>query len=314
MSLHTYDVLVVGSGPAGMSAAVSSAAEGYSTLVVEPGSLGGQVAHSSRVENVIGWPIGLPGHVLMEQTVKQAHRLGVEFSQRRVTGLAVGRPDGLVDVSLDHRLEFAAAKAVVLATGVRTRKLTAPGCEALEGRGVWYMTTPRNEEACTIRPAVVVGAGNSAGQAAIHLATRSPRVLLVVRGNDISRSMSHYLVERIRQTPNVEVRYRTQVDQCDPGADGDIEAAWLSDPAGSSKVYCGGVYVMIGAAPSVEWTGLQLDDDGYIVAPDFATSMPGVLAVGDVRSGSVKRVATAAGEGAAAMRHINRLVRPELYQ
>jgi thioredoxin reductase (NADPH) len=300
-----HDVIIIGSGPAGMSAAISSAAEGYKTLVVESGVLGGQAFHSSRIENVFGYPGGVSGKVLMERSIEQAERLGVEFLQ----GTAVSLDEfGTRKVGVGVDCDVLFTKAAVIATGVQHRKLDAPGCVELEGKGVYYMTTPGNEEACTLRPAIVVGAGNSAGQAALHLARRSPKVIMVVRGRSIVDSMSAYLVERIAATPNIEVKYLASIQNCyDTGNSIGVQ---LLQNTRQFDINAGGVYVMIGATPQSFWTGLQTDSEGYLVAPEMQTSLPGVLAIGDVRYGSVKRVASAAGEGATVMRHVNRLVNP----
>lgn len=316
--MSDYDVIIVGAGPAGLSAAVSSATEGYRTLVLDRDpTWGGQVRHSSRVENVMGFPLGIPGKVLAERAVQQAERFGATFQVGRVMGLVPThpQPEPGSHTPRIHALltdgEALSAKAVVLATGVQYRKLDAPGCVELEGRGVFYMHTPSAEEACSLRPAVVVGAGNSAGQAAIHLARRVPRVIMVVRGADITSSMSEYLVQRIRRTPNIEVMYHSRVARCERRDDTTLWVTINHGRSGSRNLSTdvGAVFVFIGARPQSAWSNLTLDEEGYILAPDLMTSMPGVLAIGDVRSGSVKRVASAAGEGAFAMRHINRLVR-----
>ena len=310
--MKQHDVVVVGSGPAGISAAISSAAEGYRTLVIDSAqSWGGQAFHSSRIENVFGYPQGVPGKVLMDRSVQQAERLGVTFLRSRAT--AIEQMDGELWLGVGGRTDDAGpmvrTKSVVLATGVEYRRLDAPGCRELEGKGVFYMTTPGADEACAFQPAVVVGGGNSAGQAALHMSQRARKVLLVVRRGDIASTMSDYLVKRIERTPNIDIRYHTTIDRC-YGRDY-IAGVELHSPDAAEEVKVGAVFVMIGAVPTVKWAPVDRDSDGFIVAPDLETSMPGVLAIGDVRSGSVKRVASAAGEGAYAMRHINRLVKGE---
>lgn len=309
-----HDVIVVGSGPGGMSAAISSAAEGYSTLVIDSApQWGGQAFHSSRIENVFGYPQGIPGRELMERSVAQAERLGVQFQRGRAVDLLVDAKGLWLDVDdiRDGQPYSYTPKAIVLATGVEYRRLDAPGCRELEGKGVFYMTTPRAEEACTLKPAVVVGGGNSAGQAALHMAQRARQVILVVRRDNLTDTMSDYLVRRIERTPNISVWYRSQVTAC--YGDNYITHVDLvqngGEVEGPQLQAVGAVFVMIGAEPTVSWAPVLRDPDGFIIAPDLETSMPGVLAIGDVRAGSVKRVASAAGEGAYAMRHINQLVR-----
>ncbi len=320
--MKQVDVAIIGSGPAGLSAAISSASEGYSTLVIDAAEKwGGQAAASTRIENVFGYPLGIPGSTLTDMAVKQAQRLGVEFLRGKATTLTPNFDAKLAEIVLDRpdgRFEVIAAKATVLAMGVKYRKLDIGDSRKLEGKTVFYATTASSDEVCRIRPCVVVGGGNSAGQAAIHLSRYAPKVYLVIRGNSLEAGMSDYLSSRIKHTPNIEVRLNTQVD--DVMEDGPDTVVWLADPLSSQPITASALFVMIGAEPNTKWTGVKLDEKGYIYAPDYVAHHPephrlgwlvphdNILAVGDVRAGSVKRVASGIGEGATIMRHINRIV------
>lgn len=310
------DVAIVGSGPAGLSAAISSASEGYSTLVIDSAEKwGGQASAATRIENVFGYPLGIPGVELMQRSVAQAQRLGSEFLRGQVQHLDA---NGVLLVEG----QLVKAKAVVLAMGVRYRRLEVGDAAKLEGKSVFYATSMQGDEICRLRPCVVVGGGNSAGQAAVHLARYSPKVYLVIRGDRLDAGMSAYLADRIRQTPNIEVKLRSEVTYVGEQPDGSVEVDLdTGGPNGYASAFvASAVFVMIGATPNAEWTSLALDEKGYIMAPDYVARTPGnlrhangrelanVLAIGDIRSGSVKRVAAAAGEGATVMRHINRIV------
>lgn len=320
--MKEVDVAIVGSGPAGLSAAISCASEGYRTLVIDAAAKwGGQAGAATRIENVFGYPLGISGQALIDRSVAQAQRLGAEFLHDRAIGF-VSRPragrESDPGLLLDSD-EVVVAKAVVLAMGVRYRRLNVGDAAKLEGKSVFYATSMNGDEVCRLRPCVVVGGGNSAGQAAVHLSRYSPKVYLVIRGAELGAIMSAYLTERIKQTPNIEVRLNTEIVDLKEDSTGSVVVdfnkpePWMTDIG----VLASAVFVMIGAEPNAEWTGLQLDEKGYIVAPDFRAHQKGdslsvlytnVLAIGDIRSGSVKRVASAAGEGATIMRHINRIV------
>jgi thioredoxin reductase (NADPH) len=326
--MREVDVAIVGSGPAGLSAAISSASEGYRTLVIDNApSWGGQAGAATRIENVFGYPLGIPGKELMQRSVAQAQRLGAEFVRGRAVALTSRDRFAhiLYEDGSDHA-EQVAAKAIVLAMGVRYRRLDVGDAAKLEGKSVFYATSMSGDEICRLRPCVVVGGGNSAGQAAVHLSRYSPKVYLVVRGDSLEKGMSAYLSDRIKQTPNIEVMLETVISGLEERTDGAVDIVFDHDTPSmderESYTTASAVFVMIGAEPNAEWTGLSTDEWGYIYAPEFTTWTPGplphnhiggrhlpnVLAIGDIRSGSVKRVAAAAGEGATVMRHINRIM------
>ena len=321
-----YDVCIVGGGPAGLAAAVYAASEGLAVVVVEGHSPGGQAGQSAAIENYLGFPKGLTGADLAQRAVAQVSRFGAEMVLARdVVGLERRGPVHAVLLDGGDAIE---ARAVVVATGVSYRVLPADGLEPLTGRGVYYGATASEASQCEGDEVYVVGAANSAGQAVLQLARYASRVVMVVRGSSLQDSMSKYLVERIAAAPNVEVRLRTEVvagrgeghlegltlEHRDTGDREDVETSWL--------------FVFIGASPRTDWLGdsvvrdehgfvatgqdLLLDHrgDGWPLAqrPPFAleTSVPGVFAAGDVRLGSMKRVASAVGEGAMTVHFVHR--------
>ena len=317
-----YDLCIVGGGPAGLAAAVYAASEGLATVVVERDAPGGQAGQSASIENYLGFPKGLSGADLTHRAVAQASRFGAEMVLARdVVGFETRGPvravllDGSADIE---------ARAVLVASGVSYRRLEAPGLEALVGRGIHYGASA-SEAAQTVGEDVyVVGAANSAGQAALNFARYARRVVLVVRGASLEASMSQYLVERILTTPNVEVRLRTEVGGA--RGDGHLEAITLvdRDTGAQEEVATSWVFVFIGAAPHTDWLGdtVARDAHGFVLTgPDlpadvpwpldrgpFAleTSVPGVFAAGDVRRDSMKRVASAVGEGAMSVYLVHR--------
>jgi thioredoxin reductase (NADPH) len=328
-----FDLVVVGAGPAGLSAAVYGASEGLETVVVEPEAVGGQAGTSSLIRNYLGFPRGVSGAALARQAYLQAWVFGASvLFMRRAAGL---RPDGRggggaaapgLGVVLDDGVEVA-GRAVVVATGVAYRRLDVPALEALQGAGVFYGAGAAEAPALAGQAVYVVGAGNSAGQAALHLARFAARVTLLVRGAALAASMSEYLIRQLEAAGNVELRFRTRV--VDGGGVGWLERLVLEDAAGAREtVAAAALFVLIGAQPHTDWLPAVLarDPGGYLLTGDdllrdghppagwplgrrplpLETSVPGVFAAGDVRHGSTKRVATAVGEGAAAIQAVHR--------
>ena len=319
-----YDLCIVGGGPAGLAAAVYAASEGLRTVVVEREAPGGQAGQSASIENYLGFPKGLSGADLTHRAVAQAARFGAEMVLAR--DVVAFEPRGPVRAVRfgDTELE---ARALLVATGVSYRRLEAPGVEALTGRGVYYGASASEAVQCQGDEVYVVGAANSAGQAALNLARYAKRVVLVVRGGALEDSMSLYLVARIRTVPNIDVRLRSEV----VAARGEthLEAVTLADrdSGEEEEVLTSWLFVFIGASPRTDWLGSDVarDEKGFVItghdllasaqatswplsrAP-FAleTSVPGVFAAGDVRLDSMKRVASAVGEGAMSVYLVHR--------
>ncbi|MGP3949899.1 FAD-dependent oxidoreductase [Streptomyces sp. 7N604] len=317
------DVAIVGAGPAGLTAAVYAASEGLDTVLLERAVSGGQAGTSPLIRNYPGFPHGIAGGDLMGQTCEQAWLMGahIVFAQQAV-GLE-RRGDRQVVHLLDG--SDVSAPAVVIATGIDWRRLGVPRLEALVGSGVFYGAAVSESRAMQDQDVFVVGAGNSAGQAATHLARHARTVTLVVRGESLAKSASAYLVRAVEATPNIIVRYRTEV--VDGGGEGRLEYLTLADRTAGAveRVPATALFIMIGGEPHTQWLpdGIARDDQGYLLtgrgireesaahghhgrAPlPLETSMPGVFAAGDVRKGSIKRVASAVGEGATAVRLVH---------
>ena len=314
-----YDLCIVGGGPAGLAAAVYGASEGLSTVVVEREAPGGQAGTSASIENYLGFPKGLSGADLTMRAVAQVSRFGVEMVLARdVVGIETRGPVRAVILD-DGEIE---SRAVVVATGVSYRKLEAPGVAELAGRGVYYGATASEATQVSGDVVHVVGAANSAGQATLQLARYAERVVMVVRGPSLAASMSSYLVERIGATPNVEVRFNSEV--CGATGEGHLERLTLRDRRDGSTedIATSWLFVFIGAQPRTDWLGATVsrDDHGFIVTGTglgdgwplsdrspypLETSIPGVFAAGDVRLDSMKRVASAVGEGAMAVSFVH---------
>ena len=320
-----YDVCIVGGGPAGLAAGVYAASEGLSTVIVEREGPGGQAGQSAAIENYLGFPRGLTGSDLTQRAVAQATRFGVEMVlPRDAVGLETRGPVHAVLLDGGHEVE---ARTVIVATGVSYRRLDAEGVEELTGRGVYYGVTASDASLCADEDVYLVGAANSAGQAALNLARFAKRVVLVARGSSLHTSMSRYLVERIEATPNIECRFASRVVACT--GEGHLESLTLQDLGDSSKetVPASWLFIFIGASPRTEWLGpaVARDEKGFIVTGleltgpahgarwplerppgTLETSLPGVFAAGDVRLESMKRVASAVGEGAMAIHLVHR--------
>jgi thioredoxin reductase (NADPH) len=322
-----FDVVIVGAGPAGLSAAVYGASEGLRTLVVDEGGIGGQARSSSLIRNYLGFPRGVSGHRLAEQAYEQASVFGASFVfMHRVT--ALGRSGSQFVLSLTEGRRVG-AEVVILATGASYRRLGVPTLEALTGAGVFYGGPASEAHALSGADVFVAGGGNSAGQAALYLARYARRVTLVVRGASLGARMSHYLTQEIRATPSIDVRTSTTI----VGGTGDGRLRQLvlrhASVGDDETVAADALFVLIGARPHTDWlpsdiardrygflyTGEDVvDHDGWPLArPPSAleTSLPKVLAVGDVRHGSVKRVASAVGEGSIAVQLVHNLLAAE---
>ena len=325
---HVYDVAIVGAGPAGLATAVYGASEGLSVAVRDARSFGGQAGASARIENYLGVPTGISGMALAGRAYTQAQKFGARMlipaevdrlTCRRSSAsepLAVGLCDGRAILS----------RAVVIATGARYRRPECANLKAMEGHGVWYWASPIEAKVCAGQEVVLVGGGNSAGQAAVYLAGHTSKVWLLVRSGSLSSSMSRYLIDRISSIANIEVRTRTEIVELTGSQQSGVESVrWEHRETGREEEHAARhVFMFLGADPSTEWLqdcDVVLDDKGFIKtgsdatarkavtskAERFAleTSVPGVFAIGDVRSGSVKRVGSAIGEGAAVVAQIH---------
>jgi thioredoxin reductase (NADPH) len=292
----TFDVVIVGAGPAGLAAAVYAGAEGLRALVIDELAVGGQAATSSRIENYMGFPTGISGADLCARGEIQALKFGTRFAvPRRVT--LVAKSGVGYRLTLDDGVAVS-ARAIVVATGVQYRRLRLDRLEDFEGAGVSYAATELEARHVQGRAAVVIGGGNSAGQAAMFLSRRAARVHLVVRGASLATSMSDYLIERIRKNDAITLHFNAEVVALHGGET--LEGITLRTPESDQHLAAAGLFVMVGAAPNTGWlSGLvDLDAKGFVLTDaSLATSSPGIFAVGDVRAGSVKRVASAVGEG-----------------
>ncbi|MFH5821439.1 FAD-dependent oxidoreductase [Georgenia sp. AZ-5] len=319
-----YDLVIVGCGPAGLSAAVYGASEGLRTLIIDSGSLGGQATSSSSIRNYLGFPRGVSGGELARRAYEQAWVFGARFAfMQRGSSLRRERDATVLDLATGG---VVAGRTVVLATGASYRRLGVAALERLHGAGVFYGAAASEAPLVAGDDVYVVGGANSAGQAALHLARYARRVTLVVRAATLDAGMSHYLVREVEATPNVEIRTRTEV--VGGGGDGRLDHLVLRDRVGGEEetVSAHDLFLTIGARPHTEWLPptVERDPDGFLMTgADLSadalralgrrpmaleTSVPGVLAAGDVRHGSVKRVASAVGEGSIAIQLVHRLL------
>ncbi|WP_416952759.1 FAD-dependent oxidoreductase [Nocardioides sp. T5] len=303
---HVYDVVVVGAGPSGLAAAVYASSEGLSTMVVEQSAVGGQAGTSSLIRNYPGFSRGVSGAHLAWRSFQQAWSFGSEFSFLREVQ-ALGADGDLRTVSMSDG-SVVRTRSVVIATGVDYRRLDVPALEGLVGRGVFYGAAVAEAPSMAGMEVYVIGGGNSAGQAALHLARYARHVTLLVRGASLAASMSDYLIAQLDATRNVGIRYGTAVLD-GREEDGCLAALTLgeqhSGPGGGEEVTAGGLFVLIGSVPRTQWLPAEIvrDQAGFVVTGEDGrlpqeTTMTGVFAIGDVRAGSVKRVATAVGDGA----------------
>lgn len=309
-SRRTYDLLIVGGGPAGVAAAVYAGSEGIEALVIEDTAVGGQAGTSSRIENYMGFPTGISGTDLTWRGQVQAMKFGTRFVMPRRVEAMSRREDGAYCVTLDDADELC-ARAVLVATGVQYRRLPLDKLEELEGAGVFYSATEMEARFCGSTEAVVIGGGNSAGQAAMFLSRAAAHVHLVVRSGSLAASMSSYLTQRLEADPRVTIHYHSEVTALH--GETWLEGLTLKTGESEQRIDTRALFIMIGAAPNTDWlSGLAATDEkGFVLtgtaagqADDYATTAPGVFAVGDVRAGSVKRVASAVGEGSVVVSRI----------
>ena len=315
-----YDVAVVGAGPAGLAAAVYAASEGLDTIVIEALAPGGQAGTSSKIENYLGFPTGISGQALAGRAQIQAQKFGAHLAiARAATALDCSSSPFRLALDDGHSVQ---ARAVVVATGARYRKLDLPDYGKYEGQGIQYAATAMEAQLCSDQEVIVVGGGNSAGQAAMFLSRSAGHVHILVRGAGLAATMSDYLVQRIATSPNITLHPHTEVTELH----GDRHlrgVTWTNRLTGQSETRpVGALFVMIGAVPNTDWLKgcLALDDRGFVRtgvvtagrAPTspFASTRPGVFAVGDVRSGSVKRVASGVGEGSVVVHAVHAFLHP----
>lgn len=325
---HVSDLIIVGAGPSGLAAAVYAGSEGLDVLMIETEAPGGQAGSSSKIENYLGFPTGVSGQELATRAIVQAQKFGAKMMVAHdVVDLdCEKRPYKVV---LDNGTKLA-TRALVIATGAQYNKPRIPSLEKFEGQGIYYGATFMEAQLCENEEVVVVGGGNSAGQAAVYLSqTAASKVHILVRSGQLSDTMSRYLIQRIEQNPNIEIHYRTEIVSLD--GDSHLEhVTWRNNQTGEiASVHIRHVFIMAGASPRTEWLKgcVALDTKGFIFtgrdldgstdqpawplarsAQMLETSLPGVFAVGDVRSGNVKRVASAVGEGAIAIHLVHRVL------
>jgi len=310
-----YDVAVVGSGPAGLATAVYAASEGLSVAVFDARAFGGQAGASARIENYLGFPTGISGQALTGRAYTQAQKFGADMLiPVCVRSLDCSQRDGAFALATECGQSLR-AKSIVVASGARYRRPEIENLEKFEGRGIWYWASPIEAKLCAGQDVVLVGGGNSAGQAAVFLSGHARKVYMIIRGGGLGASMSRYLIERIEAAPNIELIFNAEVVAVQGSEDGSLERVrWKSRLAAEQHHFdVRNLFLFVGADPATHWLngcGVTLDRAGFVVTgaqseqnqgrpvPQLETSVPGVFAVGDVRAGSVKRVGGAIGEGA----------------
>jgi len=321
------DLVVIGAGPAGLAAAVYAASEGLDVLVVESSAPGGQAGSSSRIENYLGFPTGITGHLLASSALVQAEKFGAELVvARTAVRLGCERRPYRVDIGGGHVVQ---ARTIIIATGVQYRKPDIRNLSRFEGLGVYYGATQVEANFCKDDDVIVVGGANSAGQAAVFLSSFGRHINVVVRGPGLAESMSRYLIRRIEETPNITLRTRTRIEALE--GDTRLErVTWRASDGRTENVDVGHVFLMTGADPNTAWLGgcVATDAKGFVkTGPEllpgdlaaaqwplarapllFETNLPGVFAVGDVRAGSIKRVAAAVGEGAVCCQLVHKVL------
>jgi thioredoxin reductase (NADPH) len=324
---HVQDLIIIGAGPSGLAAAVYGASEGLDVLMLETSSPGGQAGSSSRIENYLGFPTGISGQELAARAFNQAQKFGAHMLVSRATRLICDRNPFVVELENGTRIS---TRTVLIATGAQYRKLPLENLSRFEGAGVYYGATFVEAQLCGGDEVIVVGGGNSAGQAAVFLAQTARHVNMLVRSNSLAAGMSQYLIRRIENSPNIILRLQTEIVAVD-GKDHVETVYWRNRETGQTEKHdIRHIFVMTGADPNTRWLDgcIALDDKGFIkTGPDLSpdnlsaadwhltrqpylleTSLPGVFAVGDVRGGSIKRVASAVGEGSAGISFVHKVL------
>ncbi len=309
-----YDVAVVGGGPAGLATAVYAASEGLSVIVLDATSFGGQAGASARIENYLGFPTGISGQALAGRAFVQAQKFGAEIMiPMRASDLDCGRKDGLFGVTTECERTIL-SRSVVVASGARYRRPAVENLSKFEGHGVWFWASPIEARLCASQEVVLVGGGNSAGQAAVFLSAHASKVRMMVRGSGLAASMSRYLIDRIEATSNIELMTGTELVALEGSDETGIERVrWRNRNSGEeTEAPIANVFLFVGADPATGWLescGVGVDKAGFVmtgqtgsgnerIAGPLESTVPGIFAVGDVRSGSVKHVGGAIGEGA----------------
>jgi thioredoxin reductase (NADPH) len=319
---ESYDLVIIGAGLAGLAAAVYGASEGLRTLVIEDEAPGGQAGSSSRIENYLGFPEGLSGQQLAERALIQATRFGAELLTQKATGVRTENNYNIVQLADGREVS---CHACLIAVGVYYRRLTTPGVERLTGAGVYYGAAMTEARACVDENVFIIGGANSAGQAAMYFSKYAKKVTMLVRSESLKNSMSKYLIDQIAGTSNIQVKTQCQVVEA--LGESRLSCLRLCSPEGEETVPASGLFIFIGAAPNTDWLPdtIMRDANGFLLSgPDLKvdgklvkswnqprepylleTSVPGIFVAGDVRHGSIKRVASAVGEGSISVQFIH---------